>query len=575
MLASGLRGDPCAGVKGGRTLFENKGEGKVLYEDSVDDDGASTCAPSLAASSMDSLGGRSSFSSPEVRPLDSPFLDAAALLALLPNNKDAQVCLVHHDEMQLHDPPCTRQIYELPRRVIAIENSLKGLETSRGFPKMRNDVPMSFLRSKDGKKRSLVTAYGSPACKKRRSYSGIASSGSVWEACHIVEAPVIKDSDLRLVHSLKHIRKVTQLCTMAKEKDSAFFPLYRSVARAPKAPEGLLNDDVYYSPDSLAAMKRAVGGAVEAVRQLFTIDSASGLATERSRIESSFAIVRPPGHHCCSDTNGFCFFNNTAIAARHARSVLGLARVAIVDWDFHHGDGQQTIFYKDPTVLTISIHVAMQRNSKGQDDIAFPCKKSMDFAYNGSGKGLGYNINIPWPHDQVGDGEYQEALRSIVLPALRGFNPDLILVASGFDAVEGDTLAGTLLPPRSYFEMTRQLLSLRKPVAVVLEGGYSPKLLAQASLNVVHALLGRRPPRDRDHESSTSESDSEVSRDPESEGVLDGIRRRLNTMPPWSTMRRPGSDSSPYFHEESSPVDAASREAARKLSKLIRKKAFS
>merc|ERR1719321_103976 len=117
----------------------------------------------------------------------------------------------------------------------------------------------------------------------------------------------------------------------------------------------------------------------------------------------------------------------------------------------------------------------------------------MDLTYNGAEQGLGYNINIPWPHEKVGAPEYQAALRSIVLPAVQSFDPDLILVASGFDAVKGDTLAGTRLPPRSYYDMTRQLLSLRKPVAVILEGGYAPALIAQASLNVMHALLGRDP----------------------------------------------------------------------------------
>jgi len=185
----------------------------------------------------------------------------------------------------------------------------------------------------------------------------------------------------------------------------------------------------------------------------------------------------------------------------------------------------------------------------------------MDLGHNGSGQGLGYNINIPWPHNRVGAAEYQAAFQSVVLPALRGFNPDLILVASGFDAVAGDILAGTRLPPRSYYHMTRQLLSLRKPVAVILEGGYAPALIAQASLNVMHALLGRDPPCN----DSDSESEAEKSEAAEAAGLLDAVRRQLNTVPPWSGMSCPGSDR--YFHEE--PVAAAGIDVARKLSQLI------
>merc|ERR1719375_716665 len=151
---------------------------------------------------------------------------------------------------------------------------------------------------------------------------------------------MVSNSDLSLVHSKKHINKVEELCNLAKATGSACYPLYEAAARAPKKAEGNVNEDVYYSPESLLAMKRAAGGAVEAVRQLFSIDSRSGRAISKSDVQSSFAIVRPPGHHCCSEPSGFCYFNNTAIAAAHARSVLGLQRVAIVDWDFHHGDGQ-------------------------------------------------------------------------------------------------------------------------------------------------------------------------------------------------------------------------------------------
>ena len=138
--------------------------------------------------------------------------------------------------------------------------------------------------------------------------------------------------------------------------DAAFFPFYRcnDDDKTPKT-RADANEDFYFSPGTMNAMNRAAGGAVAAVDALFDAQS------HQNGVPSSFAIVRPPGHHCngCK-ASGFCFLNNVAIAAAHARQVLGLERVAIVDWDYHHGDGTQHIFYDDPSVLTISIHAGME-----------------------------------------------------------------------------------------------------------------------------------------------------------------------------------------------------------------------
>lgn len=570
------------------TLAKPKVNNEPRVDEGDDDSEVSTCAPTSASLSVQStpfLG-----PSPSSQSVDDVFfMEALDESASIGTGVQSGVCIIHHNDMQLHAPPRASGIFELPRRVIAIENGLKGIDVYDGCPKRNwGNAPMRFLRSADGRRKRLVMAYGSPAPKKRRMShsSGPSSTGSAWDACRIVEAPLVDDSDLLLVHSKQHLRKVRQLCEMAVRENSAFFPLSESFARRPRTkPQALLNDDVYYSPQSLAAMRRAAGGAVEAVRQLFSIDS-EGRAAGRSEIRSSFAIVRPPGHHCCGDPNGFCFFNNTAVAASHARAVLGLPRVAIVDWDYHHGDGQQKLFYDDPTILTISLHVAMERNGKGADTIAFPSNMGMDLNHNGCGPGLGYNINIPWPHDKVGAHEYQEAFRTVVVPALQAFDPDLILVACGFDAIAGDTLAGTNLPPSSYFDMTTQLLALEKPLAVILEGGYSPKRLAMGSLNVVHALLGRSALSCASNSASDSASDS-ASGSEESDSTKDGVeeeenfeaslilealRQGLNTLPPWSKMSSPGRER--YFKESSSPAYVKkSFEAAARLTKLIKEQA--
>jgi len=480
--------------------------------------------------------------------------DVAGLPSPL-RREEVKVSIIHHDDMQLHVPPRYREIFELPRRVIAIENRLKGKDLREGFPAECNfGGRMQLLPA------ARPLAFGSPAPKKRRrtSYSsGPSAYGSVWDACKIVEAPEVKESDLLLVHSKSHVTKVVTACELAKSEAASFQPLASpcGCTKTPKSDD--LDSDVYYSPDSLVAFRLAAGGAVQAVRELFQEDEVTG-QTSRSSVRASFAIVRPPGHHCCNDPSGFCFFNNSAVAASHARHVLGLSRVAILDWDYHHGDGTQTLFYQDPSVLTISLHVAF--SSEG---LAFPSNRSMGLEYLGKNEGLGYNINIPWPHDGVGADEYKEAFETIVIPALKGFDPQLVIVASGFDAVAGDMLAGTRLREGDYYDLTRQLLALDLPLAIILEGGYSPHLIAEASLNVVHALLGREAPPAKAASPASLNRAASTGGGPgmniKASCVLEAVRRHLNTLPPWSAHR-------PFPEGEAA---GSSSDAAAEISKLI------
>lgn len=220
----------------------------------------------------------------------------------------------------------------------------------------------------------------------------------------------------------------------------------------------------------------AAGGVVTMVEAVVNGDVTNG-----------YALVRPPGHHAVAGSGmGFCVFGNLAIAARHARDVLGVGRIAVVDWDVHHGNGTQSFFYGDPDVLTISLH----------QDNCFP-PDSGALTERGDGAGFGYALNVPLPPG-TGDGGYLYAMDQVVAPALQRFQPDLILVASGFDGSAMDPLARQLLTSEGYRTMTRRLMEVAGDlcggrIAMSHEGGYNPVYVPFCGLAVIETLAGAEP----------------------------------------------------------------------------------
>jgi acetoin utilization deacetylase AcuC-like enzyme len=217
-----------------------------------------------------------------------------------------------------------------------------------------------------------------------------------------------------------------------------------------------LDDDTYLGPRSVPAAYRAAGGAIALVEAL--LDPRPDAPTK------GVALLRPPGHHARPDGGmGFCLLNNVALAARAALA-KGLRRVAIVDWDVHHGNGTEDAFWEEPRVLFTSLHqYPFYPGTGGADQV-------------GGGEGAGYTVNVPLSQN-ASDVTYRAAFERLVLPVLESFAPELVLVSAGFDAHVRDPLAGMALTAEAYREMAAGVARVARGsaggrVGVVLEGGY-------------------------------------------------------------------------------------------------------
>ena len=201
-------------------------------------------------------------------------------------------------------------------------------------------------------------------------------------------------------------------------------------------------------------------------------------------VDNAYCLHRPPGHHAEADeAMGFCIYSNAAIAGRYALDTAGLARIAFVDWDAHHGNGTQAAFWADPRALTISLH----------QDQSFP-PGSGTVEELGEGAAIGTNINIPLPPGS-GEGAYLAAFERVVLPALTAFRPDMIFVPSGFDSGGHDPLARMMLTSESFRRMTELLMAAAADlcngrIVMLHEGGYAPHIVPFMVLAVFEALSG-------------------------------------------------------------------------------------
>jgi acetoin utilization deacetylase AcuC-like enzyme len=272
---------------------------------------------------------------------------------------------------------------------------------------------------------------------------GSISDASISDVSVVEFEPVeATDADLLLVHPQRHIDRVRQACASSSP----------------------LDEDTICGPGSESVARLSAGAAIRAAE----------LVIEASGVSRAFCAARPPGHHAESDRSmGFCLFNNIAIATRHLQIRHGVGRVAIVDFDVHHGNGTQEAFYSDPTVLFISIH-------------QHPATLYPGTGYSsetGTGEGVGYTLNVPMSPG-ADDAAYKRAFEQTIMTRIDGFRPEVLLISAGFDAHADDSLAQVLLSDDGFSMMSQMLVQVAKAhcggrLVSVLEGGYNLDVLSR------------------------------------------------------------------------------------------------
>ncbi len=284
---------------------------------------------------------------------------------------------------------------------------------------------------------------------KRRIYSLVQTSGLGPKLTQLHPRMAV-DAELCLLHGSAYVERVKEVSA---------------------AGGGLVGESVSIGEGGYEIAALAAGGCLVAVD-----------AVLEGRVDNAYALVRPAGHHAeAGRGRGFCVFGNTALAALHAKATHGVARIAIVDWDVHHGNGTEDAFYDDPDVLTISIH---------QDGNYPEGRGHLDD--RGEGAGEGANINVPLPPGS-GHEAYTKTIETVVSAALRSHRPELILIASGVDASARDPMGRMLCSAETFRTMTKLLMDAAAELAdgrlvACHEGGYAPTHAPFCTLSIIETL---------------------------------------------------------------------------------------
>jgi acetoin utilization deacetylase AcuC-like enzyme len=297
-----------------------------------------------------------------------------------------------------------------------------------------------------------LTGHGHPERPERTSrvYKEMTKAGLIEKVIKL-EAQPCKEDYLELAHDREYL-------TQAK----------RDIEQGLTT---LTTGDTQICKKSWEVARLATGGVLHAVHQV-----------AKGKIDRAFCLTRPPGHHATPGKGmGFCIFNHVALAARYAQKELGIGKVLIVDWDVHHGNGTQDVFYEDETVFFLSTHQSPWYPGTGSKE------------ETGKGKGLGYTVNFPLPAGSGRSEIVEGAFGLDLTKKIKGFRPELILISAGFDSRRGDPLGQFRLQDKDFADLTRLIVNLANEhcggkVVSVLEGGYDLDGLAKASLAHFSAL---------------------------------------------------------------------------------------
>ena len=286
----------------------------------------------------------------------------------------------------------------------------------------------------------------------KRRFRNLVEVSGMLRHLSLIEPREASEEEILRVHTREHLERVKMLSAGIGGDAGPFTPMGRG---------------------SYEIAMLSAGGVLAALEAIMA-----------GQIDNAYALVRPPGHHAVADMGmGFCIFGNAAIAGFHALARYGLQRIALVDWDVHHGNGTQSAFWSDPRALTISVH----------QDNCFP-PDSGHVHERGEGDGEGFCINVPLPPGS-GTGAYEAAWDRIVLPALRAYRPQLIILPSGFDAGAYDPLGRMQMHSGGYRALTRRMVAVAEELCsgrllLCHEGGYHAPTVPFYGLTVLEELSG-------------------------------------------------------------------------------------